>query len=254
MRRLVACLAVVMAMVSVAQIRLSRGERQLSEPPPPDLWADAQPPGRPSPAPAVLRSERGVAVSYPGLATNCVTLISTDPNSSYTLTPADAGVLFDIDADGDLDRVAWTGPASDVAFLAFDRDGDGRVSSGRELIGDHTVPGVTNGPEALRQLAMHAGSRAAVTSENPLFAKLWLWRDANHNGRTERAELRPVEDELSTIGLGYERHRRVDSHGNQSRFRGFVHVRTAVGKNSPTTPEDDRVRRRYMYEVCLMTQ
>jgi hypothetical protein len=201
-----------------------------------------------------MRSERGFTFTYPSPTTNCVTLISTDPNSSYTLTPADAGVLFDIDADGDVDRVAWTGPASDVAFLAFDRDGDGRVTSGRELIGDRTVPGVTSGPDALGQLAWHAGTWGSVNSENPLFAKLWLWRDANHNGRSEGAELRPVEAELSTIGLGYQRHRRVDSHGNQSRFRGFVHVRTAPGKNSATNPEDDRVRRRYMYDVCLMTQ
>jgi hypothetical protein len=252
-RRLVACLAVVVAILSVAETRLSRGEPRLSEPRPRDLWANAQPPGRPSAEPVVLRSDRGFTVTYPSPNTNCVALISTDPDSAYALTSVDDGVLFDIDADGDLDRVAWTA-AADVAFLAVDRDGDGGVTGGRELIGDHTVPGVTIGPNALARLAMHAGTWGSVTNENPLFATLWLWRDANHNGRSERAELRPVEDELSTIGLGYERHRQVDSHGNQSRFRGFVHVRTAAGTNRPTTAEDDRARRRFMYEVCLVTR
>ncbi len=56
------------------------------------------------------------------------------------------------------------------------------------------------------------------------------------------------------IGLGYQRHRRMDSHGNQSRFRGFVHVRTAAGKNMPMTAEDDHARVRHMYEVCLVAQ
>jgi len=185
---------------------------------------------------------------------NCPTVISTDPNSQYALTAVENGVLFDIDADGDLDRVAWTEPATDVAFLALDRDGDGRITSGHELIGDHTLPGVTNGPNALMQLAAHPGTWARLDSDNPLFAKMRLWRDANHNGTSEASEVRPAEDELSAIGLGYERHARIDSHGNQSRFRGFVHIRTAPAKNMATTPEDDKARRRYMYDVCLVAQ
>jgi hypothetical protein len=81
-----------------------------------------------------------------------------------------------------------------------------------------------------------------------------LWRDVNHDGKSDAGELRPAEDELAAIGLGYGRHRRMDGHGNQSRLRGFVHVRTAPGKNTAIAPEDDRARRRYMYEVCLVAQ
>jgi hypothetical protein len=170
------------------------------------------------------------------------------------LTAVEDGVLFDIDADGDLDRVAWTEPATDVPFLALDRDGDRRITNGRELIGDRTLPGVTNAPHALRQLAGRFGSPALLDSDNPLFAKIRLWRDANHNGKSEARELHPAEEELSVIGLGYERHSRIDSHGNQSRFRGFVHVRTAPGRNMAASAEDDRIRRRYMYDVCLVAR
>ena len=185
---------------------------------------------------------------------NCPIVISTDPNSQYTLTALEDGVLFDIDADGSLDQVAWTEPATDVAFLALDRDGDGRITSGRELIGDRTLPGVTNGPNALIQLATHAGTWGLLDKNDPLFAKMLLWSDANHNGKSEASELRPAEDELSAIGLGFQPERRVDSHGNQSRFRGFVHVQTARGKNMATTTQDDRARRRYLYDVCLVAQ
>ena len=253
MRRRITWLAVVLTILSVAQIRLSRGEHRRTEPPPPALWENAHPPGSPAPEPTATRSERGLQFAYASPSTNCVALISTDPDSSFALTSAEDGVLFDIDADGDRDRVAWTEPSADVSFLALDRDGDGRITSGRELIGDHTMPGITNGPNALRQLATYPGTWGSVDSENPLFAALRLWTDANHDGRSERAELRPVDTGLAAIGLGYERHRRMDSHGNQSRYRGFVHVRTAAGTNRPMTAEDDRARRRSMYEVCLVT-
>jgi hypothetical protein len=253
MRRLTMGVPIVLAILLVAEIRLSRSDPQLSEPPPPALWSSAQPPGRPSPSRMVTRSAGAPTVAYPNPVTNCPTVVSIDPNSQYTFTGVLDGVLFDIDGDGDLDQVAWTKPSTDVAFLALDRDGDGRITSGRELIGDHTLPGITNGPDALLQLAVNPATKALLDSDDLLFSRMRLWRDANHNGSSEPAELRAAGDELSTIGLGYERHRRIDSHGNQSRFRGFVHVRTAVGQNRATTPQDDRTRRRYMYDVCLVS-
>jgi hypothetical protein len=192
-------------------------------------------------------------VTYPGPSVNCAIVVSTDPDSLYTLTAVEDGVLFDIDADGDPDRVAWTAPATDVAFLALDRDGDGRITSGRELVGDHTLSGATSGLVALPRL-MPPGPWGSLDGDAPLFSKIRLWRDVNHNGTSEAGELRPAAAELAAIGLGYERHRRMDSHGNQARFRGFVHVRTAPGTNTRLSADDDRARRRYLYEVCLVTQ
>jgi hypothetical protein len=253
MRHLIRGVPIVLAILLMAEIRLSRGDPQLSEPPPAALWSTALPPGRPSPSRVVTRSDGPPVVTYPNPVTNCPTVVSIDPNSQYTFTGVLDGVLFDIDADGDLDQVAWTKTSTDVAFLALDRDGDKRITSGRELIGDHTLPGVTNGPNALLQLAVNPATKAVLDSDDPVFSRMLLWRDANHNGSSEPAELRAAGDELSTIGLGYERHRRIDSHGNQSRFRGFVHVRTAPGRNRATNPQDDRTGRRYMYDVCLVT-
>ncbi|UEM04460.1 hypothetical protein JL101_003170 [Skermanella rosea] len=50
------------------------------------------------------------------------------------LTTAQSGVLFDIDGDGSRDRTAWV--AGKDAFLALDRDGNGRIDDGRELFGE----------------------------------------------------------------------------------------------------------------------
>ena len=244
----------VLLLLVAAEMRLSRGDHNYSEPPPPNLWEHAQPPGRWSPSPVVVRAARGTSITYPDPSSNCALIVSTHPHSSYTLTSADRGVAFDVDADGDLDQVAWTEAGTDVAFLALDRDGDARISSGQELIGDQAVPGVRTGANALAKLAEYPGTWGAVDSDNPLFARLRLWKDTNHNGVSEPDELVPVEDELAAIGLGYTPHRRLDGHGNQSRYRGFVHVRTESGLNRPMTPEDDRARRRDLYEVCLVTQ
>jgi hypothetical protein len=241
-------------MLPIAETRLSRSEPQYSEPAPPELWENRQPPGRRAPEPAVARSPGGLVVSYPAPTTNCPLLVSTDPGSDYALTSVETGVLFDIDADGHRDRTAWTEPGTDVAFLALDRNDDGRISSGHELISDRSVPSVTTGVRALSQLSVHSGTRGAIDVDDPLFGRLLLWRDANHNGNSEPEELRAAADELSAIGLGYQRHRRIDPHGNQSRFRGFVHLRTEPGKNPATTPGRDPARHRYMYDVCLVVR
>ena len=254
MHRMALFAIAVLLLLVAAEIRLSRGDHNYSEPPPPALWAYARPPGRWSPSPVVARAARGVSITYPDPSSNCALIVSTNPGSSYTLTSADRGVAFDVDADGDLDQVAWTEAGTDVAFLALDRDGDGRISSGEELIGDRTVPDVGNGVRALTELAAQPEPLSTVHSGIPLFETLRLWTDANHNGVSEADELQPVADDLAAIGLGYTPHRRLDSHGNQSRLRGFVHVRTEPGMNRAVTPEDDRIRRRYIYEVCLVTE
>ena len=53
--------------------------------------------------------------------------MSTTPGKRY----------FDLDANGVAEWVSWA--ASGDGFLAMDRDGDGKITSGRELFGDHTV-------------------------------------------------------------------------------------------------------------------
>ena len=53
--------------------------------------------------------------------------VSTTPGKRY----------FDMDANGVAERVSWAG--SGDGFLVMDRDGDGKITSGRELFGDHTV-------------------------------------------------------------------------------------------------------------------
>jgi len=229
----------ILAIVTLAEKRLSRGEPNRSEPDPPALWQNAEPPGR--------------WVGELAPLANCSLLISTDASDAYALTSIDTGVRFDFDADGVLDRTAWTEPGTDVAFLALDQNDDKKIDSGSELVGNRTVPAMPHGLRALEQLTNYTEQRASVEADDPLLTKLLLWRDRNHNGTSEPGELRPAQDEIAAIGLGYHPHRRVDAHGNQSRYRGYVHVRTGPGLNRATSSREDRARRRYIYEVCFAT-
>jgi hypothetical protein len=96
--------------------------------------------------------------------------------------------------------------------------------------------------------------RRTIDSENPLFLRLLLWTDANHNGVSEAAELRPAHQVVSDIGLGYQSHHLKDQHGNESRYRGIVHIRTEAGINNVTSSREDVNRRRSFYDACLVSR
>jgi hypothetical protein len=119
-------------------------------------------------------------------------------------------VWFDIDGDGAPEQVAWTEPDSDVSFLAIDLDGDGKISSGKELLVITPSPAHQMASFALLQMTMGNGgtSLASVSSDDPIFARLLLWNDKNHNGISEQWELSRAGDVLAAVGLGYAGHRR----------------------------------------------
>ena len=181
-------------------------------------------------------------------------LIATGNNPIYRLTSADDGVRFDLDADGEAERLAWTQASSSVAFLAIDHDGDGAITSGRELFGEHTWPGVRSGVAALSEMAKDSNggvSRGHVNSDDPLMARLLLWTDTNHNGVSEPSELRPADEEFSGIGLGYGLEYGLDLYGNRFIFEGWARIRTGPSPNGATSWEDSTQHMRRTYVVCF---
>lgn len=163
---------------------------------------------------------------------DCCPLVFDTTGRGYKLTSADLGVWFDINADGQQDQISWTDPTKDVAFLAFDRNGNQVIDDGEELFGNATpLPGGQPGTErhgfdalASLELPEHGPSIAdgVIDSRDTAYAKLLLWKDANHDGRSQPRELRRASDAgLVAIETRYRESKRTDEFGNEYRLRGI---------------------------------
>ncbi len=135
-------------------------------------------------------------------------------------------VRFDLDADGRAELVAWTQAGETDAFLAFDRNGNGRIDDGSELFGDHTplVDGslAPHGYAALAEFDSPAlgGNRDGVVDRGDgRFGDLLLWIDQDHDGRSEPGEILTLEQAaVLAIALDYVENRRRDRWGNEFRY------------------------------------
>ena len=143
----------------------------------------------------------------------------------YRLTDAAGGVLFDLNADGVVDHIAWTRAGSADALLWLDRDGDGLVGNGGELFGTSTrlQTGMlaSNGFEALRE--WDANGDGVIDIKDPIWSRLMLWTDRNHNGISETSEIRPLsESGITAISLDYRWISRRDRFGNRYRWASYI--------------------------------
>ena len=174
----------------------------------------------------------------------------------FQLTSVDRGVLFDLDCVGTPKKVAWTKPDSDDAWLALDRNGNGKIDDGCELFGNNTPayanqtePKAENGFTALRFLenpdyGVSHPDRLIDQRDAP-FARLLLWRDANHNGISEPEELTPISrTDLLAIATEYKRTPRKDRHGNLYLLKG----------KSYWSGPNGAVETRPVYDVWLRTE
>ena len=179
-----------------------------------------------------------------------------DFKAAFPLTTRETGVLFDLNGDGRLEQVAWTTPDKATAFLAIDRNGNGMIDNGGELVahpsaeaGASAIDTLTHMPQS--QEDMNESGPAWINHRDPVYEKLLLWTDSNHNGVSEPSELRKVSDVLTRIGLGCVRFNRSDDYGNRFLFQCWVLMRTAPGPNEPLDRAESLRRARRMYEVVL---
>lgn len=113
------------------------------------------------------------------------------------------GVLFDNNGDGVKVATGWVG--ADDGLLALDRDGDGAITSGRELFGDRTQlsDGTTaaDGFQALADLDQNLDG--VVNGEDSRFADLRVWQDANGDGISEADELHSLDSlGITSLAVG----------------------------------------------------
>ena len=103
--------------------------------------------------------------------------------------PNAAGVKFDYDGDGIVETTAWVG--ADDGLLAIDKNGDGKVNNGSELVFGG------GGLSDLQGLAANYDSNgdAKLDAADADFAKFGIWQDANSNGVTDAGEFRSLISE-----------------------------------------------------------
>ncbi|WP_339379875.1 calcium-binding protein, partial [Azoarcus taiwanensis] len=132
-----------------------------------------------------------------------------------------AGVHFDHAADGFSERTGWVG--SGDGLLVWDRNGNGVIDSGRELFGSETV--LANGLRAVNGFAalaeLDVNGDGVIDANDPVFAELRVWVDADLNGRTGEGELLTLEEAgVRAINVAYVNSSYVDANGNEHRQVG----------------------------------
>ena len=172
--------------------------------------------------------------------TECMSPVCIDViGNGFDLTDNAAGVHFDFNGDSSAERLSWTAPGSDDAWLVLDRDNNGRIDNGGELFGNRTPQPQSSEPNGFLALAVFDGATFGGNANgwfdpgDQYFDLVRLWRDSSHDGVSQPDELLPLRSlGITRISLDYEESRRQDRWGNWFRYRARVFDGTSrdIGK------------------------
>ncbi|HYG29179.1 MAG TPA: Ig-like domain-containing protein [Allosphingosinicella sp.] len=139
-------------------------------------------------------------------------LISDDEHNSWSLAPIVLDLLgtgldnafgtinaaFDVDGNGTAEQLRWLNPG--FAFLALDRNGDGRIGSGLEISFVQDKPGAKTDLEGLA--AYDTNGDGTLSAGDLRFADFLVWQDLNGDAVSQASELKTLtQTGISAIGL-----------------------------------------------------
>ncbi|WP_374074300.1 EF-hand domain-containing protein [Bdellovibrio bacteriovorus] len=109
-----------------------------------------------------------------------------------------AEVDFPLNPSG---KTMWPEKGAPGAFIAFDRNGDKKITTADELFGNQGDK-FKNGFEALREFDSNKDD--VIDSKDKDFAKLLLWDDRNGDGISQDGELVPLKSKIKSVSLKYD--------------------------------------------------
>lgn len=143
-------------------------------------------------------------------------------NGPWKFGGPDDAVTFDLLGYGDAERWTWTKADSAIAFLVIDRNGDGIVNGSSEMFTDYAPTmaerASTNG---YIQLGMeNLNGDTALDANDPVWNRLKLWTDRNHDAVSQASELQSVADAgIASISIVFSEASRADRFGNEFRYK-----------------------------------
>jgi len=111
-------------------------------------------------------------------------------------------------------QFGWTRRGSHNAFLWLDN----------HLFGNYTEQPPSDDPNGFAALAVYDSNHdGVIDSHDPVFSKLRLWIDKNHDGVTQPDELSTLPElGVYSISLHYKTQRYFDANGNLFRYRSTL--------------------------------
>ena len=131
------------------------------------------------------------------------------------------GVHFDFDKNGFAEKIGWV--SVEDGLLVRDLDKNGKIDSGRELMGDLTELSdemtASNGFEALSYF--DANADGVIDAKDDIYNELQIWQDKNQNGVVDAGEIMSLSEAgIASINLTYENIDVTDESGNGHSQRG----------------------------------
>ena len=141
----------------------------------------------------------------------------------------DSTAFFDINGDGYRERMGWV--SADDEFLAYDRDGDGRIAAHDELSFVSYVEGARTDLQGLRHF--DTDGDGLLDPDDTDWVMFRVWQDLDQDGESDPGELRSLDEAgIRSVSLASDGVRRTVA-GNTVFGEGEY-----VGRDGPKAFQD----------------